>query len=119
VLGSILWERRDIRDTPLPVRLAASVALILITEETLRIGRRGDLLAKYCPARQVMESGCTFGQEDDITILTLTRLAVSARADASTLNLSTQARLTRSWLLALRGHGPALSGVATGLIARF
>jgi hypothetical protein len=38
----------------------------------------------------VVEAACSFGQEDDITVLTLTRLADSVPAHASTLNLTTQ-----------------------------
>jgi hypothetical protein len=38
----------------------------------------------------VVEAARNFGQEDDITVLTLTRLADSAPVHASTLSLTTQ-----------------------------
>jgi serine phosphatase RsbU (regulator of sigma subunit) len=80
--------------------LAAGDTLTLMTDgvpeaqnahkELFGFDRLGGLLAKYPSAAQVVEAACSFGQEDDITVLTLTRLAESAPAHASTLNLTTQ-----------------------------
>jgi serine phosphatase RsbU (regulator of sigma subunit) len=80
--------------------LAAGDTLTLMTDgvpeaqnahkELFGFDRLGGLLAKHPSAAQVVEAACSFGQEDDITVLTLTRLAASAPAHASTLNLTTQ-----------------------------
>jgi hypothetical protein len=80
--------------------LAAGDTLTLMTDgvpeaqnahkELFGFDRLGGLLAKHPSAAQVVEAACSFGQEDDITVLTLTRLAASAPAHVSTLNLTTQ-----------------------------
>jgi serine phosphatase RsbU (regulator of sigma subunit) len=80
--------------------LAAGDTLTLLTDgvpeaqnarkEFFGFDRLAGLLAKHPSAAQVVEAACSFGQEDDLTVLTLTRLGESAPAHASTLNLTTQ-----------------------------
>ncbi len=52
--------------------------------------RLAGLLSTRPSAAQIVEAACTFGQQDDITVLTLTRKADSAPAPDSTMNLTTQ-----------------------------
>jgi serine phosphatase RsbU (regulator of sigma subunit) len=59
-------------------------------KELFGFDRPGGLLSKHPSAAQVVEAARSFGQEDDITVLTLARLAASAPAHAATLNLTTQ-----------------------------
>jgi hypothetical protein len=48
------------------------------------------LLANDPSAEQIVEAASAFGQQDDITVLTLTRLALTAPAHAATVSLTTQ-----------------------------
>jgi len=52
--------------------------------------RVADLAASAQSVEQIVEAACAFGQKDDITVLQLTRLAQSAPAHESRLNLATQ-----------------------------
>jgi serine phosphatase RsbU (regulator of sigma subunit) len=95
-LGIVL--QMEYEESTLP--LAEGDTLTLMTDgvpeaqnahkELFGFDRLGGLLAHHPSAAQVVEAACSFGQEDDITVLTLTRLAESAPAHASTLNLTTQ-----------------------------
>jgi hypothetical protein len=52
--------------------------------------RVAHLAASDQSVEQIVESACSFGQKDDITVLRLTRLAESAPAHAARLDLATQ-----------------------------
>jgi hypothetical protein len=52
--------------------------------------RVAELAATNKTVEEIVESACTFGQKDDITVLRVTRLAESAPATAARLDLATQ-----------------------------
>lgn len=52
--------------------------------------RVAGLAASNQSVEQIVEAACQFGQKDDITVLRLTRLAVSAPAHAARLKMATQ-----------------------------
>lgn len=59
-------------------------------KELFGFTRLAELLARHPSAASVVEAACSFGQEDDITVLTLTRLASSAPKHAAKLTLTAQ-----------------------------
>ena len=81
------------------VTVAAGETVTLLTDgvpeaqsgkQLFGFDRLASLLSTHPSAAQIVEAACTFGQQDDITVLTLTRLAASAAAPDATLNLTTQ-----------------------------
>ncbi len=55
------------------------------SNELFGFERLASLLATHPSAEQIAETACNFGQEDDITVLTLTRLAHGVEAAIATL----------------------------------
>lgn len=49
--------------------------------------RTSDLLACCLNPERIVESVCSFGQEDDITVISITKLAIGVQARAASLNL--------------------------------
>jgi serine phosphatase RsbU (regulator of sigma subunit) len=52
--------------------------------------RVANLTASAKSVEEIVEAACAFGQEDDITVLRLTRLAESAPAHQARINLAAQ-----------------------------
>jgi hypothetical protein len=82
------------------LRLAEGETLTLLTDgvpeaqnakrELFGFTRLAALLAAHPSAEQVVETACAFGQQDDITVLTLTRLADASAREAVTLTMALQ-----------------------------
>ncbi len=49
--------------------------------------RTSDLLAVCSNPERIVESACSFGQEDDITVISITKLAIGVEAQTASLNL--------------------------------
>jgi serine phosphatase RsbU (regulator of sigma subunit) len=52
--------------------------------------RLSALIGSHPTIEQMVEAACNFGQQDDITVFRVTRLAESAPAHAASLRLATQ-----------------------------
>ena len=78
-------------------RLCDGETLTLLTDGVVEARNRGgelygfertsDLLAGCSNPEKIVESACSFGQEDDITAISITKLAVEVQAQSATLNL--------------------------------
>ena len=101
VAGSLpLGLVRDAEYEELDFRLQENDTLMFYTDgvvearnqagELYGFERVATLAASNQNVEQIVEAACVFGQEDDITVLRLTRLAESAPAHAARLDLATQ-----------------------------
>lgn len=101
VVGSLpLGLVRDAEYEELDFRLQENDTLMFYTDgvvearndagELYGFDRVTTLAASNQNVEQIVEAACAFGQKDDITVLRLTRLAVSAPAHAARLDLATQ-----------------------------
>ena len=83
-----------------PLRVLEGETLTLLTDgvpeaqngkrDLFGFARLAALLATHPTAEKVVEAACTFGQQDDITVLTLTRLADKAAVGAVSMALTPQ-----------------------------
>ncbi len=78
-------------------RLRDEETLTLLTDGVVEARNRGGelygfertskLLATCSNPEKIVESACSFGQEDDITVISITKLTVGAQAQIASLNL--------------------------------